>query len=228
MRLRHLTGFSAPTVFLFGLSALATPSVSAKDTHDGESPAAEDICTRWGFSGAVNGLCNAYCEAMDCDATTPQASEEACDRVFDKIIVALGEMPFPTCQDVDDDGAPNGLDNCPDTPNTDQADADGDGTGDACGAPACPCMGLPAGDYSFDTDFPAAICDDRPRLEVRIITATALIEGSYIGSIKTVSAIPYALPTLCAADPPYAEVRYAPGSAEDMACQEILRAVCGL
>jgi len=29
-------------------------------TPDGETPAAEDICTLWGFSGTINGLCNAY------------------------------------------------------------------------------------------------------------------------------------------------------------------------
>lgn len=34
--------------------------------------------------------------------------------------------------DSDGDGVPDAVDNCPDTPNADQADADGDGTGDAC------------------------------------------------------------------------------------------------
>ncbi|MBW1743452.1 MAG: thrombospondin type 3 repeat-containing protein [Deltaproteobacteria bacterium] len=32
----------------------------------------------------------------------------------------------------DEDGVENSLDNCPLTPNADQADSDGDGTGDAC------------------------------------------------------------------------------------------------
>lgn len=35
-------------------------------------------------------------------------------------------------QDRDGDGVPDDEDNCPDTPNPDQADADGDGVGDAC------------------------------------------------------------------------------------------------
>ena len=36
------------------------------------------------------------------------------------------------CQDTDGDGAWDGRDNCPAEPNADQADSDGDGTGDAC------------------------------------------------------------------------------------------------
>ncbi len=35
-------------------------------------------------------------------------------------------------QDKDGDGVPDAVDNCPDTPNPDQADSDGDGIGDAC------------------------------------------------------------------------------------------------
>jgi hypothetical protein len=34
---------------------------------------------------------------MDCDSENPQASDEACNRVFDKIIAGLGGIPFPTC-----------------------------------------------------------------------------------------------------------------------------------
>ncbi|MBI3784003.1 MAG: hypothetical protein HY270_11440, partial [Deltaproteobacteria bacterium] len=40
-------------------------------------------------------------------------------------------------QDRDDDGVPDDHDNCPDTPNTDQADADHDGVGDACDLSTC-------------------------------------------------------------------------------------------
>ncbi len=38
----------------------------------------------------------------------------------------------PTLEDVDGDEIPAHVDNCPDTSNPDQADSDGDGTGDAC------------------------------------------------------------------------------------------------
>ena len=42
---------------------------------------------------------------------------------------------FDAAGDADTDGIPNGDDNCPETPNQDQADGDGDGYGDACDAP---------------------------------------------------------------------------------------------
>ncbi|MHB8632930.1 MAG: thrombospondin type 3 repeat-containing protein [Thermoplasmatota archaeon] len=40
--------------------------------------------------------------------------------------------PVPGPSDLDRDGIPDGADNCPATPNRDQADLDGDGIGDAC------------------------------------------------------------------------------------------------
>jgi hypothetical protein len=49
--------------------------------------------------------------------------------------------------DFDGDGAPNALDNCPSTPNPDQADADGDVVGDACDN----CPNTPNADQ-LDTD----------------------------------------------------------------------------
>lgn len=45
-----------------------------------------------------------------------------------------GLAPLP--QDSDGDGIPDTADNCPTRPNSDQADADGDGTGDVCDVPA--------------------------------------------------------------------------------------------
>lgn len=135
------------------LSALALATAASAQTADGETPAVEDICTTWGFTGQVNGLCKAYCEAMDCDDAAPQASEQACTRVLDKITTALGDTPFPTCDDADDDGVPNGLDNCPNVANADQADADpSTPEGDACEpVVTCPCLG------SGDPAAPATI-----------------------------------------------------------------------
>jgi hypothetical protein len=135
---------------------VAAPPARAQ-TPDGKAPAQEDICTLWGFTGMINGLCNAYCKAMDCDAPEPQASAMACERVLDKIEEALGETPFPTCEDVDDDGVPNGHDNCPNEPNPDQADADEDGEGDACESAVCPCFD------AADLDVLVGECQTLPR-----------------------------------------------------------------
>ena len=51
------------------------------------------------LSGAAFGLCNAYCEAMDCellddgdDTTFPNASEQACLQVKDSFIRITGEV----------------------------------------------------------------------------------------------------------------------------------------
>jgi hypothetical protein len=142
MRTHYLTTLLNPAVLLLGLALLASPVAYAEGTPDGETPAEEDICTKWGFTGKVQGLCKAFCEAMDCDSSTPQASERACGRVLDNIMGALGDTPFPTCQDVDGDGVPNGLDNCVDFPNPGQEDADGNGVGDECDSVPCPCEGL--------------------------------------------------------------------------------------
>jgi hypothetical protein len=126
---------SLAACFLLGL-ALGAPAAWAQ-TPDEETPAVEDACD--GFSGKIYGLCNAYCEAMDCDADEPQASDQACTRVFDKI-VAANEGPFPFCGDQDGDGVPNGVDNCPAVANPAQDDANNNGVGDLCEPVACPCL----------------------------------------------------------------------------------------
>jgi choice-of-anchor B domain-containing protein len=52
-------------------------------------------------------------------------------------------------KDADGDAKPDACDNCPGTPNPDQADADGDGQGDACSCetPAVACVNGMAGPY---------------------------------------------------------------------------------
>jgi hypothetical protein len=79
MRARLLTALLAPTLLLLGLAILATPAAYAR-TPDGETPAEESDCD--GLSGAAYGLCNAYCEAMDCDSAAPNANETACLKVL--------------------------------------------------------------------------------------------------------------------------------------------------
>jgi hypothetical protein len=57
-------------------------------TPDGVTPADEAICDL--ESGAAYGLCNAYCEAMDCDGDQTHASATACQRVQDRFTQKTG------------------------------------------------------------------------------------------------------------------------------------------
>ena len=61
--------------------------------------------------------------------------------------------------DDDDDGVPNGQDNCPGIPNPDQADTDYDGIGDACDN--CPDVANP-GQEDGDGDGIGSACDNCP------------------------------------------------------------------
>ena len=55
------------------------------------SPPCEAVPLR----GAAGGLCHAYCEAMDCDAAAPNASDRACDRVASRFARHSGGAPPP-------------------------------------------------------------------------------------------------------------------------------------
>jgi hypothetical protein len=48
-------------------------------TPDGIPPALEEVCDM--TTGKANGLCVAYCEAMDCDSASPNANAHACENV---------------------------------------------------------------------------------------------------------------------------------------------------
>ena len=58
--------------FLFSWAAIAK-------TPDGKPPSVETVCDN--ETGAAFGLCNAYCEAMDCDSPNHHASDTACAQV---------------------------------------------------------------------------------------------------------------------------------------------------
>lgn len=76
--------------------------VVISQTADGMTPAEETVCND--LSGAAFGLCNAYCEAMDCELlddglneTSPNASTVACLKVKNNFIKITGEVPPCDC-----------------------------------------------------------------------------------------------------------------------------------
>ena len=73
------------------LGVLLLGGYAVAQTPDGETPAVEDVCD--GFEGAAYSLCNAYCEAMDCDSEEPQASDMACEKVLANFIKKTDEEP---------------------------------------------------------------------------------------------------------------------------------------
>jgi len=79
---------SLVALMVFGLF-LFLGTTSHAQTPDGETPAVEDVCE--GYAGQAYGLCNAYCEAMDCDGE-PRASEKACARVQANFENKTGEI----------------------------------------------------------------------------------------------------------------------------------------
>jgi len=87
-------------------------------------------CRDAGLAGTAFGLCQAYCEALDCDAS---AVNPACARIEARFAKETGGAPLPcTVRDADGDGVADGADNCPAHANPTQSDGDGDAVGDAC------------------------------------------------------------------------------------------------
>ena len=91
----------ARLILSFALLLICTGAGMAQaQTPDGETPAEETVCDN--ETGAAFGLCNAYCEAMDCESDDPQASDTACSRVQEKFTQITGrdlpcEVPLLTC-----------------------------------------------------------------------------------------------------------------------------------
>ncbi|UCH79906.1 MAG: hypothetical protein JSW20_09125 [Nitrospiraceae bacterium] len=113
-------------VFIAIIFFISLP-VMAKKTPDEMTPSIETVCDDAGLFGAAWGLCNAYCEAMDCDSDVTRASDKACDNIFDKIVTITGEVP--PCEDLcpdDPDKTDPGVCGCG---NSDR-DSDGDGIPD--------------------------------------------------------------------------------------------------
>ena len=67
------------TLFILAAGTLMLASPVLAKTPDGKPPSEETVCD--GLTGAASGLCNAYCEAMDCDSPNHHASDNACAQV---------------------------------------------------------------------------------------------------------------------------------------------------
>jgi len=109
------------------LVTLQPGAVSAK-TPDGIPPSQETVCS--GLTGAAFGLCNAYCEAQDCDVH-PRPSCERLRRNFARI---TGSAVFP-CDAVCGDGMVSPSEEC-DPPGSACVD------GSIC-TPDCTCQSAP-------------------------------------------------------------------------------------
>lgn len=76
---------------LAGVLIVASAGMAAAQfgTPDGLPPALEEVCDM--TTGKANGLCVAYCEAMDCDSESPNANAHACENVAANYTRITGE-----------------------------------------------------------------------------------------------------------------------------------------
>ena len=87
------------------VALLAVSSVGFANTPDGETPAVETICDVYhGTTGGQFGLCNAYCEAMDCGHPNVYASDMACEKVAENFLKKYG-VALPQGYNYDSNGA---------------------------------------------------------------------------------------------------------------------------
>lgn len=124
---------------------------------DGKDTAGDGVCA--GLSGDLAGLCNSYCEALDCDGATPHASEAVCGSLLAKFMARSGDGSLPPCvlPDMDGDGVADDDDNCPDTGNVAQLDTDLDGKGNVCDN--CPILPNPMQEDTFGEPGVGDVCD---------------------------------------------------------------------
>ncbi len=101
--LRYILAFG----LVLGMSALGGPAFGK--TPDGVTPAVETECV--GLTGAAFGLCNAYCEAQDCDVLDPE--RKSCQRLRDNFLRHTGLDIFPCDPVICEDQDP-ALDQCTD------------------------------------------------------------------------------------------------------------------
>ncbi|MBW2286700.1 MAG: thrombospondin type 3 repeat-containing protein [Deltaproteobacteria bacterium] len=115
-------------------------------------------CDAAGLQRSAYGICNAYCEALDCDGEIPRGSKRACDRLAHGFARSNRGAPLP-CElpDADGDGVYDGIDNCVYDANPAQEDVDFDELGDACDN--CPAEPNPEQEDSYGTIGVGDACD---------------------------------------------------------------------
>ena len=94
----------------------------------------KEYCGMIAEKGA-QGLCTAYCQAMNCDDPAHLTNDTACQQVLRTFRDKSG-LVWPVCVDTDMDSVRNESDNCPAVANANQSDKDKDAIGDACDS--CP------------------------------------------------------------------------------------------
>lgn len=77
---------------LCGAANLILP-LSKMGTPDGETPSEEDVCDSLRGRGPAFGLCNAFCEAQDCDG--PGYRQSPCEQLRDNFVRLTEEVRFP-------------------------------------------------------------------------------------------------------------------------------------
>ena len=139
---------TAALVSLVALFVTLHPGVLSAKTPDGVPPSQETVCS--GLTGAAFGLCNAYCEAQDCDVH-PRASCAQLRRNFARI---TGSTVFP-CDSVCGDGTVGPGEDC-DPPGS--ACGDGGTCAADCTCPAAPVCGDGTVQAGEECDPPGSEC----------------------------------------------------------------------
>lgn len=135
-------------------------------TPDGQTPAEESVCDS--HTGAAFGLCNAYCEAMDCDSASPHASARACARVAEHFERITGIPLFcgPHCP-------------CWNAAGTFFfGEGEGQGPMDLCGTESFPDLELQTEDYPEELEVEGEGC------EVKVSDLAEAAFCSYEGEIQ--------------------------------------------
>ncbi|MFT7621680.1 MAG: CSLREA domain-containing protein [Myxococcota bacterium] len=124
------------------------------------------------------------CDAPEWSAEVCDGADNDCDNAIDEGFSDLDADGIKDCldDDLDGDGVPNDSDNCPHTANTNQADEDLDGKGDACSSAGCNPEAVDA--IVVDTELDGFVNDGFCSLREAIQAANtdAAVDGCAAGS----------------------------------------------